>query len=923
MFPGLSKSRFALLTALLGQVVLFSSVRAQPLPVLTPSIVGSVSLSNLVSVINNDPAAHSSYTIVGGGNELWGDVDKGEFAHFPVSGDFDVQVRVEALEPVHRYAKAGLMVREGLNTADRMVSLFATPAGPTELPPETPTGSDNVEFNFRRGPLDGKNSINLGSPGFPHAWLRLARRGSVFYGMIGQDGTNWTISALVETASWPGGAFAANALVGLGVSSHDDTRTVKADFRQLGNTAAVGPIRLTEQPGARTGLLDHSVTFTTAVNDPVDARYQWAADGVPIAGATNNTYTTPRLTAADDRKAYSVTVSGPGNTITSSNALLSVVAIDPPANPLAIYDFDDGEVPGGTSVYGTALVDPAGGFGAGGGLILTTNLNGQNGSFVIDDLNPGSAVASFTLAFKLMIGPGSANPADGVSVSFGPSIPNGTFVAPQQGVGPGLAVSFDIYDNGDGEAPAIDVFYGVDPAMVPQNFMGNIVHRSLPKPRLVNARFVEVILHMSAEGKLDLAYDGEVIAYQVQTPYVPAVGARFGFGAYSGGQNARQSIDDIAIETTVQNDAAYLQSLGPLGNAVAANAEIVAKLTDLSSLVDTNSIQLRFNDQPVTARVVKDLDLTTVRYQPPNLLAANSTNTTTLIWSDDALPPNRHTNTTSFKVFNYATLPPVMALPLSSAEATNRGFRLRVYQIDGQLAATSQAAEDVLAGRRGPNVAEATAVAADGLVRDPGAAMIIDYDVNPGQRGTVFPGIPGSTGSHENFAAEIVAYLELPSAGYYPMAIRSDDGFKLWAGTPENELVLLALYEGAREPLDSVFGFAVSKPGLYPFRLLYYQAGGGALLRWSELTEDGTQIIVNDPDDEAALRAFRSVPGNAPGPVLTIQAQGSELELTWVGSARLESTADLGGPWSPVPAAASPFRLTPGTQQFYRLRSGP
>jgi hypothetical protein len=85
---------------------------------------------------------------------------------FLTNGNFDVRVRVESLEPVHRYAKSGLMVRESLSSTARMVSLFATPTGPTELPADNPVGEDEVEFNFRRGTGDGSNNINLGSPGF-------------------------------------------------------------------------------------------------------------------------------------------------------------------------------------------------------------------------------------------------------------------------------------------------------------------------------------------------------------------------------------------------------------------------------------------------------------------------------------------------------------------------------------------------------------------------------------------------------------------------------------------------------------------------------------------------------------------------------------------------------------------------------------
>src|SRR5688500_8377048 len=180
---------------------------AQGLPALVATNFGSAEnfpLRGQTSLINNNPGVNSSYSLVGGGNELWGAQDEGLFGFYPTNGNFDVRVRVESLENVHRYAKTGLMVRESLSSTARMVSLFATPTGPTQLPPEEPVGENEVEFNFRRGTGDGSNNINLGSPGYPNAWLRLARRGNIVYGLVSRDGTNWTRAASVDTSSWLG-----------------------------------------------------------------------------------------------------------------------------------------------------------------------------------------------------------------------------------------------------------------------------------------------------------------------------------------------------------------------------------------------------------------------------------------------------------------------------------------------------------------------------------------------------------------------------------------------------------------------------------------------------------------------------------------------------------------------------------------------
>ena len=52
-------------------------------------------------------------------------------------------------------------------------------------------------------------------------------------------------------------------------------------------------------------------------------------------------------------------------------------------------DFDDGLVPPGTSVSGSAVVEADGGVGNTGALKLTKAVNGETGSFIIEDLDPG------------------------------------------------------------------------------------------------------------------------------------------------------------------------------------------------------------------------------------------------------------------------------------------------------------------------------------------------------------------------------------------------------------------------------------------------------------------------------------------------------------------------------------------------------
>ena len=53
-------------------------------------------------------------------------------------------------------------------------------------------------------------------------------------------------------------------------------------------------------------------------------------------------------------------------------------------------------------------------------LRLTKPINAQRTTAYIPDLNPGKAIKNFNVSFDLYQGPGSDDPADGVSFYFGP-----------------------------------------------------------------------------------------------------------------------------------------------------------------------------------------------------------------------------------------------------------------------------------------------------------------------------------------------------------------------------------------------------------------------------------------------------------------------------------------------------------------------
>ena len=454
------------------------------------------------------------------------------------------------------------------------------------------------------------------------------------------------------------------------------------------------------------------------------------------------------------------------------------------------------------------------------------------------------------------------------------------------------------------------------------NLKGNLVHHRLPLNELVNSRYVDVIIRMNKGGKLDLLYDGKVIAYQVQTPFTPVSGGRFGFGAYAGGQNAFHGLDDLQIETTALSGGTYITSLSPLGNNNSARPEISVTIADQDTALDPTSVVLELNDSPVTPTISRDelMFTTTLSYVVPQLLPALSQNTITVAWTDTA--GTRQTNSSTFRVGDYTTLPASLALPVGAGVSTDSGFKVKIYQIQTNLTANSAFAESILAGQRGDNVAETTFADENGYFVEPSMTSTANFDLNSAPLGlSTFPGIPGLTDSEENFVAEILAYVEIPAAGFYRMGVRTDDGFVLKAGHSEDGPVL-GVFEGEREPADTIFGFNVPQAGLYPMRLVYYQARGGGSVRWFSVTPSGEQILINDPENPVALKAFRSTTET---PVtstrITVTRTGASTVLTWSGGGTLETSTTLApNSWNPVTNGSSPYPLpTTGTHAFFRV----
>ncbi|NGO38758.1 hypothetical protein G4L39_05030 [Limisphaera ngatamarikiensis] len=157
--------------------------------------------------------------------------DEGGFLCQPVTGDFDLRVRVNSLGFVNVATGAGLMLREDSAPGARSAGVMATPT------------LHGCYFLVRNAP--GAQVTRSGHfPANPGAtWLRLRRTGNQIEGFAGPDGLHWMS---LGTASMD---LPETVQVGLAVASASTSQWTRVDFTAFSDTPTpAGPVDLPFEP---------------------------------------------------------------------------------------------------------------------------------------------------------------------------------------------------------------------------------------------------------------------------------------------------------------------------------------------------------------------------------------------------------------------------------------------------------------------------------------------------------------------------------------------------------------------------------------------------------------------------------------------------------------------------------------------------
>ena len=194
-----------------------------------------------------------TWTIAGGGDNVWDSADEFQFAYRTMSGDVDISARLSSFDEANEWSKAGLMIRDGLTANGRNAFVALSPGVGVALQRRTSAGGDTTR-------------TASGSGATPE-WLRLVRRGSTFTAYRSAEGRAWT-TVSTTTISMPTTIY-----VGMAVSSRDSAQLARATFTNLQVGAALPTPWRNRDVGSpvRAGTAASSATGTFSVTGAGEA----------------------------------------------------------------------------------------------------------------------------------------------------------------------------------------------------------------------------------------------------------------------------------------------------------------------------------------------------------------------------------------------------------------------------------------------------------------------------------------------------------------------------------------------------------------------------------------------------------------------------------------------------------------------------
>ncbi len=159
-----------------------------------------------------------TWTVKGGGTDIWGRSDKFRFAYRDANGSYTIITRVTSVQNTNSWAKAGVMFRDGTAANAKFVMVEQMPNNEVAMQWRSNTGG-STSWNGTR--LGGTSSVK---------WVKLVRSGNSFTGYYATTITTPANNQWIQIGSPRTISMNTSAKVGLAVTAHNDSLLSTATF---------------------------------------------------------------------------------------------------------------------------------------------------------------------------------------------------------------------------------------------------------------------------------------------------------------------------------------------------------------------------------------------------------------------------------------------------------------------------------------------------------------------------------------------------------------------------------------------------------------------------------------------------------------------------------------------------------------------
>ncbi len=237
-------------------------------------------------------SAMGTYTVKNAGVDIWETVDDFHFVYKRLQGDGSITAKIDSIENVNEWSKAGVMIRDSLHPSSAHGFMLVTPNGRRAFQNRTRTDAGQT----------CSTHSGAGAIAFPF-WVRLERRGNLFTAYYSHDGQTWVPQPGFEST----GSDASpnpqtinvrgrgSILLGLALTSGDPQRTTVAEFSDVAVTgnvsgqwqvADIGGVNPSNSPGNfYVAIKDTPGHRATIVHPEPDAPLmtEWTEWRIPLA----------------------------------------------------------------------------------------------------------------------------------------------------------------------------------------------------------------------------------------------------------------------------------------------------------------------------------------------------------------------------------------------------------------------------------------------------------------------------------------------------------------------------------------------------------------------------------------------------------------------------------------------------------------